>query len=163
MPKDPSLDPQRTGDKVPPPEAPPTVDDTGAYPPAGSTEPYISAPPADAPNIPGYRITAEIAHGGMGRVYAGHDLTLDREVAIKTLLAGADAERFVTEAIFSARLPHPGIPPMYALGTLADGTPYLAMKLIRGHTVAELLPGPGSCGDGAHGLASGWSGGSLIT
>jgi hypothetical protein len=46
----------------------------------------------------------------MGRVYAGYDLTLDREVAIKALLGGADAERFVTEAKITARLPHPGIP-----------------------------------------------------
>jgi serine/threonine protein kinase len=75
----------------------------------------------------------------MGRVYAGHDLTLHREVALKTLLPGADAERFVTEAKITARLPHPGIPPVHALGTLADGTPYLAMKLIRGRTLAELL------------------------
>jgi serine/threonine protein kinase len=92
---------------------------------------YVPAPPAEAPNIPGYRITGEIAKGGMGCVYAGYDLTLDREVAIKTLLPGAYAERFVTEAKITARLPHPNIPPVHALGTLADGTPWLAMKLLR--------------------------------
>jgi serine/threonine protein kinase len=139
MPENPSLDPSRLVDHVPSPEAPCTVDDTGAYQPAGSTGPYFLAPPAEAPSIPDYRIAAEIARGGMGRVYAGHDLTLDREVAIKTLLPGADAERFITEAKITARLPHPGIPPVHALGALADGTPYLAMKLIRGHTLAELL------------------------
>ena len=139
MPENPALDPSRMVDHVPPPEAPSTVDDTGAYQPADSTGPYTPAPPADAPSIPGYRITAAIARGGMGRVYAGHDLMLDREVAIKTLLPGADSERFVTEAKITARLPHPGIPPVHALGTLADGTPYLAMKLIRGRTLAELL------------------------
>jgi serine/threonine protein kinase len=98
--------------------------------------------PAAVPNIPGYRITAEIARGGMGRVYAAFDETLEREVAIKTLLPGADAERFVIEAKITARLPHPGIPPVYALGTLPDGTPWLAMKLIRGQTLASLLPSP---------------------
>jgi tetratricopeptide (TPR) repeat protein len=139
MPETPSLDPRRTVDHTPSPEAPPVVADTGAGRPAGPTEPYCSAPPADAPSIPGYRVTAEIARGGMGRVYAAHDLTLDREVAIKTLLPGADAERFVIEAKITARLPHPGIPPVHALGTLADGTPYLAMKLIRGRTLAALL------------------------
>ncbi|MCS7047632.1 MAG: serine/threonine protein kinase, partial [Gemmataceae bacterium] len=72
-------------------------------------------------------------------VYAGHDLTLDREVAIKTLLPGANAKRFITEAKITARLPHPNIPPVYALGTLGDGTPWLAMKLIRGQTLARLL------------------------
>jgi serine/threonine protein kinase len=139
MPETPSLDPRRTVDHVRSPEAPSTVDGTGAYQPAGSTGRYTPAPPEDAPSIPGYRITAEIARGGMGRVYAGHDLTLDREVAVKTLLPGANAERFVTEAKITAKLPHPGIPPVHALGTLADGTPYLAMKLIRGRTLAQLL------------------------
>jgi tetratricopeptide (TPR) repeat protein len=139
MPETPSLDPRRIVDPVPFPETPSTVDDTGAYQPAAATGPYLPAPPSSAPSIAGYRITAEIAHGGMGRVYAGYDLTLDREVAVKTLLPGADAERFVTEAKITARLPHPGIPPVYALGTLADDTPYLAMKLIRGRTLAELL------------------------
>src|SRR5205085_2455354 len=36
----------------------------------------------------------------------------------------------------TARLPHPGIPPVHALGTLADGSPFLAMKLIAGQTLA---------------------------
>jgi serine/threonine protein kinase len=103
-------------------------------------KPATSPPLLDAPTIPGYRITAEIARGGMGRVYAAFDETLDREVAIKTLLPGADAERFVTEAKITARLPHPAIPPVHALGTLPDNTPWLAMKLIHGQTLASLLP-----------------------
>jgi serine/threonine protein kinase len=131
MPNNPSLDPQRTVDHSPTPEASSTVD--------GTTVPHAPAPPADAPTIPGYTITAEIAKGGMGRVYAGRERTLDREVAIKTLLPGANPERFVVEAKITARLPHPGIPPVHALGTLADGSPYLAMKLIHGRTLADLL------------------------
>ena len=102
-------------------------------------EPHALTVPTEAPDIAGYRITAEIARGGMGRVYAAYDLTLGREVAIKTLLPTANAERFITEAKITARLPHPGIPPVYALGTLDDGTPWLAMKLIHGRTLAELL------------------------
>jgi eukaryotic-like serine/threonine-protein kinase len=98
-----------------------------------------SVPDPTAPKIPGYAITGEIARGGMGKVYAAKDQSLEREVAIKTLLPGADATRFVTESKITARLPHPGIPPVYALGRLDDGTPYLAMKLIRGRTVAALL------------------------
>lgn len=139
MPETGSLGPCPTVEHVPP-SVPPvaTVDTTGPYPPAG-TEPHVTAPPADAPAVPGYRITAEIATGGMGRVYAGQDLTLDRAVAIKTLLPGADGERFVSEARIAARLAHPGIPPVHALGTLADGAPFLAMKLIRGRTLADLL------------------------
>ncbi len=96
-------------------------------------------PPPGSPAIPGYRITGEIAKGGMGRVYAAADLTLDREVAIKTLLPGANADRFVTESKITAKLPHPNIPPVYELGELADGTPFLAMKLIRGETLSALV------------------------
>jgi len=88
---------------------------------------------------PGYRITGLIARGGMGQVFAAFDETLQREVAIKTLLPRAPAQRFITEAKLTARLPHPGIPPVHALGTLADGTPWLAMKLIHGQTLAKML------------------------
>jgi tetratricopeptide (TPR) repeat protein len=102
-------------------------------------EPHTLTVSTEVPQIPGYRITAEIARGGMGQVYAGYDLTLGREVAIKMLLPRANAERFITEAKITAQLPHPGIPPVYTLGTLEDGTPWLAMKLIRGRTLAELL------------------------
>lgn len=140
-PSDPSLDPNRTVDHERP-SLPETVD-VSQQVSTGATRPHVPAPiadtPAGAPSIPGYRITAEIAKGGMGCVYAGHDLTLDREVAIKTLLPGANAERFITEAKITAKLPHPNIPPVHALGTLADGTPWLAMKLIRGQTLAKLL------------------------
>lgn len=134
---DPSLDPNRTAAHLPADGLPSeTLDLTHAQttPPASTTQ-----PPTDAPVIPGYQITAWLAKGGMGRVFAGHDAILDREVAIKTLLPGANADRFVTEAKITAKLPHPGIPPVYALGTLHDGTPWLAMKLIRGQTLANLL------------------------
>ena len=99
--------------------------------------------PTASPAIPGYEILGELARGGMGLVLAARDLTLDREVAVKVLLPGRAtanaAARFVTEAKVTARLPHPGVPPVHALGTLTDGSPYLAMKLIRGRTLAELL------------------------
>ena len=88
-------------------------------------------------SVPGYRVLREIARGGMGRVLAAHDLTLDRDVALKVLLPGANADRFVRESKITARLPHPGIPPVHALGTLADGSPFLAMKLIAGQTLAD--------------------------
>lgn len=94
---------------------------------------------AGAPTIAGYVIVGEIARGGMGCVYAARELTLDREVAIKTLLPNANAERFVTEAKITAQLPHPGIPPVYAMGILTDATPYLAMKYIRGRTLSDEL------------------------
>lgn len=113
-----------------------------------STENYTPSTEEDAkragadrelPRLPGYRIIKEIARGGMGKVYAGFEEALRREVAIKTLRPGTSPERFVVEARITAQLPHPNIPPVYALGTLDDGSPYLAMKLIRGSTLAQLL------------------------
>src|SRR5579859_7012724 len=94
------------------------------------------APAGGLPAVPGYRVLREIARGGMGRVLAAFDLSLEREVALKILLPGANADRFVRESKITARLPHPGIPPVHALGTLADGSPFLAMKLIAGQTLA---------------------------
>jgi len=72
-------------------------------------------------------------------------------VAMKTLQPRyadnpAAARNFVREVKTTARLPHPGIPPVHEVGTLPDGRPYMVMKLIRGRTLAELLaeqgPGP---------------------
>ncbi|MCE9566787.1 MAG: tetratricopeptide repeat protein [Planctomycetes bacterium] len=94
-------------------------------------------------DIPGYEVRGEIARGGMGMILAARDLTLGRDVAIKVLIPGhssADAaRRFINESKITARLPHPTIPPVYQLGTLADGSPFLAMKLIRGRTLADEL------------------------
>jgi tetratricopeptide (TPR) repeat protein len=91
------------------------------------------------PVFAGYRVLRELARGGMGRVLAAHDLRLDREVALKVLLPGANADRFVRESKITARLPHPGIPPVHALGTMDDGSPFLAMKLVVGRTLAAEL------------------------
>src|SRR5262249_35631523 len=102
----------------------------GFHPPADATA-------IDLPAVPGFRVLREIARGGMGRVLGAYDLTLDRDVALKILLPGANADRFVRESKITARLPHPGIPPVHALGTLADGSPFLAMKLIAGRTLAD--------------------------
>jgi WD40 repeat protein/predicted Ser/Thr protein kinase len=95
------------------------------------------------PTVPGYVVTRELARGGMGVVYAARDPVFDREVAIKVMHPGQDAGRFVVEAQVTARLPHPGVPPVYTLGTLPDGRPFLAMKLIDGRTLADELEAAG--------------------
>ncbi|MBM3984014.1 MAG: serine/threonine protein kinase, partial [Planctomycetes bacterium] len=89
--------------------------------------------------IPGYDLQPEIARGGMGAVYRAIDRTFRREVAVKVMLPGMNAEAFVREAEITARLPHPGIPPVHAMGHLPDGRPYLVMKLIRGDTLDAVL------------------------
>jgi eukaryotic-like serine/threonine-protein kinase len=91
-----------------------------------------------------YELLSEIAHGGMGVVYRATDSALAREVAVKVLQDkfGTDsgaARRFADEARIAAQLQHPGIPPVHDLGALPDGRPFLAMKLIKGQTLEELL------------------------
>jgi hypothetical protein len=108
----------------------------------------VSAAVLEAP--PGYEILCELGQGGMGVVYRARDRALDRPVAVKFLqqcfasdsLAGS---RFLYEARITGRLQHPGIPPVYQVGTLPDGRPFLAMKLIQGRTLEQLLreQGPG--------------------
>jgi serine/threonine protein kinase len=132
----PQREPHATADYAPDADDPLRTTD----PERGSASTDASAPgspsPVALPHVLGYRVLREIARGGMGRVLAADDLALEREVALKVLLPGANPDRFVRESKITARLPHPGIPPVYALGTLADGSPYLAMKLVAGRTLA---------------------------
>jgi tetratricopeptide (TPR) repeat protein len=86
----------------------------------------------------------EIGRGGMGVVYSARDLALDREVAVKVLQEryaprSGTAARFLNEARITGQLQHPGIPAVYQVGTLSDGRPFLAMKLIKGETLESLL------------------------
>ena len=92
----------------------------------------------------GYEFVGEIGRGGMGIVFRALDLDLGREVAVKVLLpqyapASPTARRFLDEARITGRLQHPGIPPIYRVGTFDDGRPFLAMKLIGGDTLEHLL------------------------
>jgi serine/threonine protein kinase len=114
-----------------------TTDPTSGAAGTESPHPEAGAPAGALPVVPGYRVLHEIARGGMGRVLAAYDLGLDRDVALKVLLPGTHADRVVRESKITARLPYPGIPPVHALGTLADGSPFLAMKLIAGRTFAD--------------------------
>ena len=91
-----------------------------------------------------YAIGLEIARGGMGIIYHATDTVLGREVAVKVLQekygpASGAAIRFADEARITGQLQHPSIPPVHDVGTLSDGRPFLAMKLIKGQTLEELL------------------------
>ncbi len=91
-----------------------------------------------------FELRTELARGGMGVVYTAFDNGFGREVAIKVLLPEWQdlpeaLSRFVSEARITGRLQHPGVPPAHHLGVLPDGRPFLAMKLVRGRTLAELL------------------------
>jgi predicted ATPase/serine/threonine protein kinase len=92
-----------------------------------------------------YEILAPLGAGGMGEVYRARDARLGRSVAIKILPAAFSADtdrlhRFEREARSASALNHPNIVTIYELGQ--DGsTHYLAMELIEGKTLRELLVG----------------------
>ena len=84
-----------------------------------------------------YQLQGEIARGGMGAVIKGRDVDLGRDLAIKVLLESHRGNpevvrRFVEEAQIGGQLQHPGIVPVYELGTFPDRRPYFAMKLVKG-------------------------------
>jgi predicted ribosomally synthesized peptide with SipW-like signal peptide len=91
-----------------------------------------------------YHLMGELARGGMGAVLRAYDPDLRRPLAIKVMLAeqlshaGAE-QRFLEEAQVTGQLQHPGVPPVHEVGRLDDGRPFIAMKLIEGRTLEQLL------------------------
>jgi serine/threonine protein kinase len=84
------------------------------------------------------------ASGGMGRVWIARDAALGRSVAFKDLRTnrGGDSRtigRFVREAVITGRLEHPGVVPVYAVGTKPDGGPFYAMRFIQGRSLTEVI------------------------
>ncbi|MGP0062518.1 MAG: protein kinase domain-containing protein [Isosphaeraceae bacterium] len=91
-----------------------------------------------------FRVLRPHARGGLGAVYVALDAELNREVALKQILdRHADdptsRARFLLEAEVTGGLEHPGIVPVYGLGTYGDGRPYYAMRYIRGDSLKEAV------------------------
>jgi eukaryotic-like serine/threonine-protein kinase len=90
-----------------------------------------------------YELLDELARGGMGVVYRARQVTLDRMVAVKLLLAGPQAgkdfiQRFRTEAAAAASLQHPNIVAIHEVG-FAEGQHFFAMDYVEGPTLAQLV------------------------
>jgi len=90
-----------------------------------------------------YRIERLLGKGGMGQVFLAHDLTLEREVAIKVLppdVAQDDqvVRRFQQEAKTAAKLDHPNIIPIYRVES-EGGLNYFVMKYISGTSLEDAL------------------------
>ena len=76
-----------------------------------------------------FRLLRPHARGGLGEVFVALDVELHREVALKQILDQHAADpvsrqRFLLEAEVTGGLEHPGIVPVYGLGSYADGRPY---------------------------------------
>jgi len=90
-----------------------------------------------------FEILREIGRGGMGVVYAARQVSLNRTVALKVLPASVRQDprllaRFRREAEAAGRLRHPNIVPVYSIGEVA-GTPFFAMELVEGQSLADVL------------------------
>ena len=91
-----------------------------------------------------FRLLRPHARGGLGEVFVALDAELHREVALKQILdRHADdpvsRQRFVVEAEITGGLEHPGVVPVYGLGTYGGGRPYYAMRFIKGDSLKEAI------------------------
>jgi serine/threonine protein kinase len=96
-----------------------------------------------APEFPGHEVIGEIGRGGMGVVYKARDQKLGRFVAIKTIPQGRYAtadqrNRFLAEASAIARLHHPNIIAIHAVGE-HENRPYLSLEFADGGSLAQRL------------------------
>lgn len=107
-----------------------------------STQPFIERPSRDLPSsIGGFTIKSLIGHGGMGRVYRGHDSQLNRDVAIK-LMHPSRAEdevsrkRFLRESKATAAINHPHVITILQVGE-HDRLPYIVMQHVDGPNLTD--------------------------
>src|SRR5208337_2938378 len=91
-----------------------------------------------------FRVLRFHKQGGLGQIYVARDEELGRDVALKEIppdkIAEADLRsRFVLEAEITGGLEHPGIVPVYSLGTYDDGRPFYAMRFVEGDSLMEAV------------------------
>src|SRR5882724_9039940 len=91
-----------------------------------------------------YEIVRAIGKGAMGQVYKAHDTILDRDVALKVMVANIVddpdlKQRFEREARAVARMTHPNVVMVFDLGNHTDGSPFIAMELLDGQDLQKAL------------------------
>jgi eukaryotic-like serine/threonine-protein kinase len=91
-----------------------------------------------------FRVSRAHARGGLGAVFVALDSELNREVALKQILDHhADdptrRQRFLQEAEITGGLEHPGIVPVYGLGTHDGGRPFYAMRFVKGDSLKDAI------------------------
>lgn len=130
-----------------------------SVPPAGATQDVLqqsgqqstsrlpkfdSSPIGNVPfDLGDYKVLEEIDRGGMGVVYRARHKPLDRTVALKVIRSGElarqeEIDRFLSEAEAAAGLSHPGIVPIYEVGTM-HGLVFYTMAYIEGKSLAQLV------------------------
>jgi serine/threonine protein kinase len=97
-----------------------------------------------------YRVGALLGQGGMGWVFRATDTLLDRPVAVKVMrhLGPTSVARFEREARVAARLEHPSVVRVHALGELPDGSPYLVLEFVRGRSLQAMVDEEGPLDEG---------------
>ncbi|MBV9462931.1 MAG: serine/threonine protein kinase, partial [Verrucomicrobiae bacterium] len=91
-----------------------------------------------------YRLDSIVGQGGMGKVFLGTDLVLNRPVVVKVLLAEyvqekTFVERFTREAKILSQINHPHLLVIYDYGIYALKTPYIVTEYVEGKTLAEII------------------------
>ena len=100
-----------------------------------------------------YRLEATLGRGGMGLVFRATHVGLRRQVAVKilhpSLAASPDVRsRFEREALAVGKVDHPNCVATYDVGRLGDGSLYLAMELLEGRSLADVLEQEGQLAPG---------------
>jgi hypothetical protein len=101
--------------------------------------------PVSPNDVPDYELLEVIGEGGMGVVYAAHQSSIARTVAVKMLKPSAKVgeeqrDKFISEAVVTGELDHPNIVPIYDLGANDAGALFYSMKRVKGTPWDKVLP-----------------------
>ena len=110
----------------------------------GEGERGAGGPPGSSSSASRFQVLSFHNAGMLGQVFIALDRELNRNVALKEIQDRhashpVSREQFVLEGMVTGALEHPGIVPVYSLGTRADGTPFYAMRFIQGPSLREKL------------------------